>query len=443
MPTLDSSDPGGFARLNRRNFLRAGLWGTGGIGLADLLRLRTAAADGHSAPDTAVIYLLQSGGPTQFETYDPKPLAPQEIRGDFAAIETSVPGVQFSELMAQQAQIMDKLTVLRSIHHPSTQHSSSMHLLQTGYYCRPESEVNETPSVGSCAARMRGANRPGMPPYAAILNEFRYGNSMWLGKGYDPFRVETEPNDDKFAVPNLTLLDGLTVDRIADRRGLLSGFDRARRIVDLRGSAAALDQFSAQALEMVTGDAARRAFNIQAEKPEVRERYGRNLLGQRMLLARRLVEYGVTFVTVGTIGWDHHGDLWNDMRRFVPAFDQAVTALVEDLHERGLAERVLVVAMGEFGRTPRISTINGLPPGRDHWGDVSSVLMAGGGRRGGQIVGASDQHGAFPTAAPYRMECVLAHMYRHLGIDPETTFPDFSGRPRSLLEIRDRITELS
>lgn len=428
---------------SRRTAIQAGLVGLAGLSLADVLRLKAMCAErGTPERDTAVIYLLLSGGPTQFETYDPKPNAPQEIRGEFSAISTKVPGVQFSELMVRQAEVMDKLTILRSIHHPSTQHSSSVHLMQTGYYCRPESNINEMPSVGSCVAKLRGAVRAGVPPYVALPAEFRYGDALWVGQGNNPFRVEQEPNNKAFQVPNLTLLDGVTADRLRDRGRLRAGLDRAQRVFDSSENAESLDDFTAQAFEMVTSDSARQAFNISDETQATRSKYGETELGQRMLLARRLVEHGVRYVTVGTIGWDHHGDLWRDMKQNVPAYDQAVAALVNDLHERGLADRVLVLAMGEFGRTPRISAINGLPPGRDHWGEVQSILMAGGGLPGGQVVGSSDAQGGAPLESPYRLECVLAHVYRHLGIDPALTFNDYFGRPRPLLEIREPITEL-
>jgi hypothetical protein len=426
--------------LTRREVIQAGLMGLAGPSLPELLRLQARGQSPRA--DTAIIYVLQEGGPSQFETYDPKPNAVPEIRGEFSAIRTSVPGVQFSDILPEQAKIMDKLTILRSVHHPSTQHSSSVHLIKTGYYCRADAVENEMPSLGSYTARVRGPVVPGVPPYALLHSGERYDGGHFLGKGFNPFFVKSDDNKPDFQVPNLTLVDGLTTERLNERRELLAGFDRANRIVDTRGDAGALDEFQRQAFAMVTGPAARRAFNLDLEPAAVRDRYGRSPLGQRMLLARRLVEHGVTFVTVSTFDWDHHGDLWKQMKRGAPAFDRALAALVEDLHIRGLDKRVLVVALGEFGRTPRISTINNLPPGRDHWGDVMSVLMAGGGLTGGQVIGASDAKGALPVQSPIRVERVLAAMYRHLGIDPALTFNDHTGRPRHLLEIREPIPQL-
>lgn len=429
--------------VSRRRVIQAGLMGMAGLTMADVLRLRSAsAAPGTTPRDTAVIYVVQEGGASQYETYDPKPLAPAEIRGEFAAIGTRVPGVEFSELMARQAKVMDKLVVLRSIHHPSTQHSSSVHLLKTGYYCRPEAIENEMPSVGSCVARTRGAAAPGLPPYVTVNGGDRYGQGHYLGNGFNPFVVEANPASEKFEVPNLTLVEGLSTSRLEDRRALLSGLDRAKRIRDTRGETVAMDRFTEQAFEMVTGPAARLAFKLDGESPKLRDQYGRNPIGQSLLLARRLVEHGVTFVTAGTFGWDHHGDLARQMGAESPAYDQAMAALVEDLHQRGLAKRVLVVAMGEFGRAPQYAPFQNFKPGRDHWGDVMSVLMAGGGLTGGQVIGASDAQGATAKSKRYRLECVLAHMYRHLGIDPGMMFVDHNGRPRNLLDIRDRIVEL-
>jgi hypothetical protein len=445
--------------ITRRQAIRAGLLGLAGLSLPDVLRLRAlSAAGGSSRPDAAVIYVMLGGGASQFETYDPKPSAPADIRGEFNAISTNVPGVQFCELMAQQARIMDKLTIVRSIHHPSTQHSSSQHLMQTGYYCNAAAQENEMPCIGAHAAKLRGPVAAGLPPYVALPADASYGNAHALGRGYNPFKVLSDPrtrnmSDEErvrsflgYRVPNLTLVEGLSTDTLQDRRALLANFDRATRIHDLPREAEAQDQFTAEAFELVTGPAARRAFDLDQEPAVVRDRYGRNPLGQSMLLARRLVEHGVTFVTLGTFDWDMHGILGQRMRDLAPPYDRALAALVHDLYDRGLDQRVLIVSMGEFGRSPRYSPSPAAPqaaPGREHWGDVSSVLLAGGGFPGGQVIGASDAMGGRPARNPYRLERILATMYRHLGIDPALTFNDYNGRPRNILDIRDRIPELS
>ena len=430
-------------RVSRRAVLQAGLAGTFGLSLPELLKLRAQAAEGGSAQrDTAVIFVEMAGGPTQHETYDPKPKAPQEYRGPLSAISTALPGVQFSEFMHEQARIADKLAVIRSIHHDSGSHSTSSHLTQTGYYLQDrQSRDNDMPCIGSYTARIRGANAEGLPPFVSIPRSMRFGRAAWLGKGYNPFETGQDADRKNFQVPNLTLLRGLTAERLRDRRALLRGFDVTRRIVDNHGVADATDAFTRQAFDLVTGDAARSAFDIQQEEDAVRERYGRNSIGQNLLLARRLVEKGVTVVTVraSSLGsWDDHRGVADRMKAKGPAIDRGVATLVEDLHERGLDRKTMVVCTGEFGRTPRINR----SAGRDHWGRVMSVLLAGGELKTGQIVGSSDSNGAVPQDRPYRPENVLAMLYRHLGIDVSATFPDNSGRPRYVLERRELITEL-
>ncbi len=436
--------------ISRRKAIQAGLLGMAGLSLADVLRLRLLGAGEGNPPDTAIITVLQEGGASQLETWDPKPDADTSIRGEFGVVDTSVPGVQFSDILPEQSRILEKVAILRSVHHPSTQHSSSVHLLKTGYYCRPESEVNEMPSVGSHVARRRGSIAGGVPTYVALNNGARYGSGFYLGVGTNPFEVQNvwtgnhyeNPADIRINVPNLSLVDGLSFEQIADRRRLLAEFDATRRVVDRQGDAAGLDEFRRQAFDLVTGPAARQAFDLDAEPASLRDHYGRNRLGQNLLLARRLVERGVSFVTVGTFNWDHHANLWNDMRRDVPAFDRGVAALVDDLFARGLQRRVLVVVMGEFGRTPRFEYIGRNAPGRDHWGDAMSVMLAGGGISGGQVIGATDRLGWRPSHTPIRFERVIATMYRHLGIDPSETVHDHQGRPRHLLEIREPIAQL-
>ncbi len=427
--------------LNRRGFLKAGFLGLGGLSLADALALRARAADaGSTRRRTAVIYIELNGGPTHFETYDPKPEAPVEFRGPLEAIDTNVPGIRVCEVMSQQAKIMDKLAIVRSIHHTSASHGTSAHLTQTGYYLRDaQNRQNEMPSAASITASLRGANAPGLPAYVAMPREMRYGMSGWLGKGYNPFIVDGDPSTSEFQVRNLTLDGGLNLDRLNDRRDLLTSLDHLRRMRDGEGVSTALDQFSDQAFEMLTSDRARQAFDLEQERPETRDRYGRSAFGQGLLLSRRLVEAGVTFVTIRMKdSWDDHQNIADRMRLKGPAYDQGVAALVSDMFDRGLDRDVMVVAMGEFGRTPRVNK----NAGRDHWGSVMSVLLSGGGLRMGQVVGSSNSKGEVPHDAPYRPENVLATVYRHLGIDPSATFNDLTGRPRYILEQREVISEL-
>ena len=428
--------------LSRRSFLRAGYLGLGALTLPQLIALRRASAGSPAASsrrDTSVIYIELAGGPSHFETYDPKPDAPSEYRGPLGTVATSVPGIHLSELMVEQAKVMDKLAIVRSVFHRSGSHGTSAHLVETGYYLRNnQNRENEMPSAGAVTARVKGANAPGIPAFVAVPSETRYGGAAYLGQAFRPFITGGDPNRKSFRVRNLSLERGLTAERIAARRDLLSSFDAVRRIADTDGVTEAMDEFHREALAMVTGDRARAAFDIDAEDDRLRERYGRNRLGQSLLLARRLVEAGVSFVTVRAGGWDDHNQIDKRMKSKGPDYDRGVAALVADIYERGLEEKVLVVAMGEFGRTPRVNRTGG----RDHWGRAMSVLLSGGGLRVGQVVGATNAKGEMPVSRPYRPENVLATVYRHLGIDPGLTFEDLSGRPRHVLEESAVIDEL-
>ena len=432
--------PDGFCGgVSRRNIIQAGLTGLFGLSVADLLRLKAHSAESQSQRK-AVIFFELAGGPTQHETYDPKPLAPKEFRGPLSAIATKLSGVRFSELMAEQAKVADKLVVVRSIRHKSSSHFTSSHLVQTGYYLRdPQSRDNDMPCIGSIAARTRGANSEGVPAFVAIPTSMRYGRAAWLGSGFSPFETVRNANDKNFKVPNLSLLKGIPAERVQDRRALLSSFEATRRLIDTAGVAESMDQFTTQAIDMVSSDSAREAFDVARESKETRRRYGVNPVGQNVLLARRLVERGVTFVSVRAAGWDDHVKIENGMRKKGPNYDRALAALVADLHERGLDREVLVVAMGEFGRTPRINKL----AGRDHWGQLMSVVLAGGGLRAGQVIGSSDSKASTVVERPYGPQNVLAVAYRHLGIDTSLSFTDHSGRPRYVLEDREGIAELA
>jgi Protein of unknown function (DUF1501) len=423
--------------ITRRDLIRVGALGLGGLTLPALLRARATGATAERK--SAVIFVELAGGPTHFETYDPKPAAPSEYRGPLGTVATNLAGVYFSELMAKQAQIMDKLAILRGITHTSSSHGTSAHLTQTGYYLRdPQKRENDMPCAGSVAARLRGANAVGLPAYVTVPQVMRFGGSAYLGKRYSPFETGGDPAASKFEVNNLTLNAALDMERLSDRRTLLSSLDHERRLADAQGVAETVEHFTREAFELVTGDRARKAFDLAAEDVRTRDRYGRHTTGQSLLLARRLAEAGATFVTVRVGGWDDHGQIEQRMKEKGPAYDQGMAALVSDLHERGLDRDVLVVAMGEFGRTPRINA----SAGRDHWGSVMSVLLAGGGLKVGQIVGSSSPKGEVPQDLPYRPENVLAVVYRHLGIDPQTTFNDLSGRPRYVLENRALVKEV-
>jgi uncharacterized protein (DUF1501 family) len=423
----------------RRDALRFGF--AGALGLPTLLQLRAASRAATSPTpatptDTAVIFVMLGGGASQHETYDPKPDAPAEYRGPFASIPTAIPGVRFSELLPEQAQRADQLAVIRSVTHHEASHIA-LHAIETGAFLRDRTQAlkGDFPAIGSVVSRVRGGV-DGLPGFVALPKAHAYCGPHWLGGEHAPFNVNDNPNTSAFAVSNLALRKGLTTEQLTDRHSLSRTFAAARR--DLDDSPDTLDAFRRQALDLLTGPRARDAFAIDREPIVLRDRYGRSALGQRLLLARRLVEVGVPFVMVRTFGWDDHDNLAQRMKDRAGEYDLGLTALIDDLLDRGLTRNVLVVAMGEFGRTPRVNAKGG----RDHWPAVSSVLFAGGSYRMGQVIGASDAHGGRVVAAPYAPQSVLGMVYRHLGIDPALTFPDFTGRPRHLLDVREPIAEL-
>ena len=422
---------------NRRSFLQLGALAVGGLTLPDLLRLRAAQT---SAPKKSVILIWQAGGPSHIDMYDLKPNAPAEVRGEFKPIPTNVPGVQIGEHLLLQAKVFDKLAVVRSAYHTNAGHGMGSQWMQTGY--QPTIEVNDNiyPSTGSIVARMKGPNEPGLPAYVNLPRQAPFGKAAYLGASFNPFSPENTPTDPNFQVKNLRLPGRVNPDRLENRKQLLHDLDTIRRDIDTKGDLDGLDTFYRDALEMVTDVKAQRAFDVNKEPVKLRDRYGRNDLGQCCLLARRLVESGVTFVTVQAGGgWDTHGNNFTELkRRLLPQFDMAVASLVEDLHERGLQDDVLVMAMGEFGRTPKINK----DAGRDHWPGAMSVLYAGGGLRMGQAIGTTNALAEYPTSKPYTPGCVLSTMYHVLGIDHGHAFFDQAQRPLPILSEGAPIKEL-
>ncbi len=424
-------------RCTRRTLLASCSLAIGGAPLANVLRLR--AAEPTRPRSTSVIFVTMGGGASQFETFDPKPAAPAEYRGEFQAIATRLPGFHFCELLPELARMSERIAVVRSVHHEQASHIAE-HIVETGYDLTNFSKTREgdMPSIGSAISRLRGVGPAGIPAYVSLPRHHAYSSPHWLGAQHHFFAVDSDPNEPTFTVDNLTLSNQLTVDRLRDRRQLQTAFGNGKPLTDLNGATEVIDAFSQQAFDLITGERARQALRIGAEDPRLRDRYGRNVLGQRMLLARRLVEAEVPFVSVRMFDWDDHADLPKLMKVRGPMFDTAVSALIEDLHQRGLERDVLVVAMGEFGRTPRINPNRG----RDHYPGVNSILLSGGTYQMGQVIGATDRNGIAVSHAPYRPQNVLAMVYHHLGIDPGTAFKDYSGRPRYLLEERGLINEL-
>ena len=419
-------------RLTRRSLLQIGV-PLMGLGLADFLRLEARSAElGHSRSNKSLIVFWTDGGLSQQDTYDVKPDAPVEYRGMYQPIETSVPGVVLSEKLPCQARVMDRLSIVRSVHHENGIHAPSAHWMQTGYF-GPTLARNaaQKPSFGSVIARSIGSRQPPMPAYVTIPKSeaFGYQGAVYLGKSYNPFEVGADPNDKEFKVPNLSLPEGLTAKSVDARRTLLATFDTLRRDIDDSGVMEGLDTFKKQALEMVAGDQMRAAFDLNSEEDSLRDRYGRHRYGQSALLARRLVEAGARCVNINTGNWDHHNDIAKGLEEHLPPLDCAIAALIEDLTTRGMLDDVIVYCVGEFGRTPRM---NG-HAGRDHWADCFSVMLAGGGIQGGRIVGASEKWGGGVHERRVTPLDLLATIYHALGVPLDTHYDDSSGRPTSIV----------
>jgi hypothetical protein len=426
--------------ISRRSFLRVGFLGLAGLSLADHLRLKALAAEaGKPSKDTAIILLWAGGGPSHIDMYDLKPDAPVEFRGEFKPIATSVPGVQFGEHLPLQAKHMDKMAIVRSAFHTNAGHGMGTHWMQTGYVPTIEINDNLNPSVGSIVAKMRGANAPRLPAYVCLPNPPPSANAAYLGVAYNPFSPGSDPNNPGFQVRDLRLTPRVNLDRFRNRKELLGAVDNLKRSVDTQGAAEGYDRFYRDAFEIVTSEDCRKAFDIHSEDPKIRDVYGRNSVGQSALLARRLVEAGVTFVTVHSGGWDTHSNNFQSLKStLLPTYDKALTALVSDLYERGLNKRVLVVSYGEFGRTPRINK----DAGRDHWPGAMSVVMAGGGLKMGQVIGSTDAKAEAPKTRAVGPQDVMATMYQVLGIDYRHEFVDAAQRPIPILNEGKPIEEL-
>jgi uncharacterized protein (DUF1501 family) len=445
--------------LSRRSFLRAGTLALGGLELADLLAARAAAGNALPA-DTSVILFWMWGGPSQLETYDPKPTAPTEYRGPFRPIATSVAGIEICELFPLQANLAHRFSLVRSLHHEMSSHNDGSIEVLTGKTpakADPTSTArSEHPDFAMIASRVRGPGPHGLPQYVGIPRQPFMTQPTYLGLSHRAFDAG-DPAVPGFKPPNLSLDAGLNASRLADRQNLVAQLDRYRRDLDLDGGLAATDQFRRQAIQLLTSGAVADAFNLEREEPRLRDRYGRHLWGQSCLLARRLAEAGTSVITIDAMApemgsslyfsWDDHAnaqpgwDLAKGMIWRAPFMDQALSALIEDVYERGLDRKVMIVAVGEFGRTPRLGSANGCL-GRDHWPGAQSALVSGGGLRMGQIVGATTSKAEYPIERPLSPKDLLATMYRHLGIDYHQGLIDFSGRPIPILSEGEPIREL-
>lgn len=432
--------------LKRRNFLHLGLGALGGIGLSDILKLRSqaAAAKGTAANDVRCILVWLDGGPSHYETFDPKPDAPKEIRGEFKSIKTKTPGIHFSEVMPKLAQVSDKLTIVRSIAHEQNNHGAGNHYMMTG---RPTpvpvgcgAYVTFHPSYGSVVSYKRGMKQ-GMPPYISTPRMTRSGGPNFLGAQHAPFIIADNPDSKGFKVRDVSIPTAVNDGRANSRKALRESLDQLKRINETiaEDPAVSFDEFYSQGFELITSQEAQAAFDIEKEPEQTRELYGRNDFGQRLLLARRLTEVGVPFVTISYGGWDDHSDLFKGYKKNkAERLDQGLSALISDLHQRGTLDNTLVIALGEFGRTPKINKRGG----RDHWSFAMSVLMAGAGIPGGQVVGATDAKGYYASENIYSPEDFAASIYTKMGIDPSLILHDTANRPLQLVDHGHPIKEL-
>jgi hypothetical protein len=410
--------------VSRRNFLQIGAFGAG-LTLADMLRLEAANKKQPSRSKKSAIMIYLPGGPSHMDMYDLKPDAPKEFRGEFNPIKTNVTGVQICEHFAMQAKMWDKLACVRSIV-AAGEHSDSQ--VMTGY----SEQVNRTanhPSVGSVISKLRSAESGAVPPFVSLRGMSRGSEPGYLGIAHRPFTPGGQGNS------NLRLANGVTSDRLGDRRDLLGAFDDTRREIDASGTMAGMDSYTGKAIEMVTAGVVRDALDIKKEDAKTQERYKGV---EQFLTARRLVEAGVGCVTLSIGGWDTHGQNFQTLKKQLPKVDQGIANLISDLHDRGMADDVVTVMWGEFGRTPKINS----NAGRDHWPQVMGAMIAGGGLKMGQAVGASSDKGERPKDRPVTVPQVLATIYRQLGIDPAITFPNGAGRPMYILDDREPVKEL-
>lgn len=413
---------------SRRSFVQVGGLTAMGLTEADLLR----AADQHQ-PTTnrrakSVILVYLGGGLSHHDSFDLKPDAVAEIRGKYSPIDTVVPGLQICELLPLMSQCMDKVCLHRGGAHNNDHHETATNWVMSGRFGTP---FGDWPAIGAVAAHESGF--PGtLPPYVAIPRNpsftWELGKSAFLGGRYESFKAG-DPNEQNFRVRDVTRAEPLPDVRVKRRQSLLASVDTMARSIEANDQLAAYDQFQKRAAEMVLFGEARDAFAIDAETVELRDRYGRTTFGQSCLLARRLVERGVGFVTVNSGGWDHHAKIWQGLDRMLPDFDRGFSALLTDMHQRGLLKDVLVVVMGEFGRTPKINK----DVGRDHWGPAASLLFCGAGVVPGRVLGQTDRDGAQVVDSPIGPADVAFTIYRSLGIDPHKHLYTPDGRPVPIL----------
>jgi len=421
-PVTFREDPAHFRKVNRRDFLYAGLIGGLGLTMGDYMKLRANETDKYEATAQSVIHIFLPGGCAHQETWDPKPLAPIEYRGPLGTVDTAIPGVKFSQYLKETAKIADRLTIVRSMTHGEAAHERGTHNMFTGY--RPSPAI-QFPSMGSVVSHELGS-RQNLPPYVCVPgvpNEF--AGTGYMSSAYGPFSLGGDPANKGFSVRDLNMNSGLTPERFDRRRSILSTVDEHFRTMEKSDAISAMDSFYQAAYSLVSSKEAREAFNLSAEPESVRNEYGMHDAGQRMLMARRLVEGGVRFVSLTYGGWDMHAGIANGMERGLPKFDQAYAALIRDLERRGMLDKTLVMVSSEFGRSPKINK----DAGRDHWPKVFSVVFAGGGFKKGLVYGSSDPTGAEPAEDPLTVENMATTVYRCLGINADKRLMAPGNRP--------------
>jgi hypothetical protein len=429
----------------RRNFLKSAALGLPGLALTALAACRAGA--GQTATRArSVLVIYAGGGISHHDAFDPKPEAPAEVRGEFSVIPTALPGVQFTEFLPALARDMHRFALIRSMHHTQTDHGVSAYLMLRGYaqpdpsFDRPENQLRANPNIGSHVARLVGP-RNGLPAYICVpglsyLATVNYYTAGWMGRPYDPFLLKSDPNLDTFAVSRLSLSPVVPDERLAARRTLLGELATSRQPTGPAISAANV-QYS-RAFEALANESTRQVFDVAREPAPVRDAYGRTRIGQSCLVARRLIEAGVPFVTVDDDVWDHHGTIFPALRQRLPELDAAFSTLLGDLDGRGLLDSTLVLLLTDFGRTPTINK----GAGRDHWPGVFSILAAGAGIPGGQVIGSSDRFGAAPHERPITPQDVAATLYRFLGLEPYQEYMSVDGRASPMLDRGDVIREL-
>jgi hypothetical protein len=437
-PVTWYDDPAHFRKSSRREFLYVGLVGGLGLSLGNFFKLRAeeAVLTNASAPKAeSLIHMFLPGGSSAQEMWDPKPFAPVEYRGPFGTIETKLSGIRFGEHMKKTAQIADKITVVRSMTHGEAAHERGTHNMFTGY--RPSPAI-QYPAMGSVVAHELGS-RNNLPPYVCIPNmPNEYAGSGYLSTANGPFSLGNDPANKGFSVRDLNMREGIAPERFERRRNILGTVDEHFRSLEKSDAITAMDSFYQAAYGLVSSKEAREAFNLAAEPEKIREEYGQNEAGSRMLMARRLVEGGVRFVSLTYGGWDMHANIGKGIEQTVPKFDQAYAALINDLDQRGMLEKTLVMVTTEFGRTPKINK----DAGRDHWPRVFSVAFAGGGFKRGLIYGSSDATASEPDNDPLTVENMAATVFQQLGINPEKKLMAPGNRPIDIVRNGQVVPEL-